>query len=156
MLGADNQIRDVELILNVPTHSSIVSPFLNNSMEETETKKQTLEDGPRFSSRIESILFDQIGLIETDQVGFDSLWSLNNDLDSCLQERGGEVVRWIRGQPETELWVGVFVTDDLLPDGGQVGEPGGQKVTVLEDNPVSTLGSFNNHFLCHCSLALTK
>ena len=62
----------------------------------------------------------------------------------------------VGGQPEPELRVGVLRADDLLPDGGQVGKPGGQKMTVLEDNPVSALGSLNNHLLSHCTLSLTK
>ena len=50
----------------------------------------------------------------------------------------------------------VLPGDDLLPDGGEAWQPGGEQVAVLEHDPVAGLAPLRDHLLRQGALALTQ
>ena len=87
VLGTHNQIWDVELISHVPAHRSIVTSVLHHAVEEAQAVQQSLEGEAWLATRVELIIWHHVWLVETDQVGFDSLGLLDNDLDTSLLPR---------------------------------------------------------------------
>ena len=57
---AYRQVRDVELIWDVPTDGAIVPSFFDHAMEEADAKQRSLEDLTPFSSSIEFFIFNEI------------------------------------------------------------------------------------------------
>ena len=133
-----------------------MTSLLHHTVEETQTEQQPLECDARLATRVELFILHQVRVVEADEVGFDALRSLHDDLDPGLEQGGGEVVGGVAGEPEPELRVSVRLTDDLLPDGGEAGEPGGEEVTVLQYHPPSTLTGLGDQFLSQSSLTLTQ
>ena len=85
VLGAHHEVRDVELVLDVPAHGPVVSPLLHYAVEEAEGVQQPPEHGLGLAPGVELVIHHQVGAVEADQVGLDALGPLDNNLNTSLK-----------------------------------------------------------------------
>lgn len=85
-----------------PTQRSKVPSFLNQSVEEGETKQQLLPDDLFAGAVKEGGVRDRVTQVGAQQVGSQSFWRLVGHLQPVLQDTDWELVRRIAGQPQPE------------------------------------------------------
>ncbi len=153
--GADSEIRLVELVGNIPSERAELAPFLDQSVEETQSEEHLLEMHRLFISGEEVVVADRIRQVGSVDVQFQASRRLVRHFDSVLQNRNREMIRRVAGQPESEVRMDLF-RFELLANLFQCSHPGYCKMAVLKDNPVTFLGSRFNHLHRSRSLTLTQ
>lgn len=82
------------------TQRSEVPPFLNQSVEEGETKQQLLPNDLFLRAAKEGRVRDGVTQVRAHQVGSNSFRGLIGHLQPVLQDTDRELVGWITGQPQ--------------------------------------------------------
>lgn len=91
------------------------------------------------------------------QAGFEALGGLVGHLDDFLEETQGETVVGLAGDPQTEVLVGLHALAVDEPDDGLFGllHKLESQLTILQNDPSSTLSTSLNDFPGHFLLTLT-
>ena len=148
LLLRNYQIHLWKLVQNIPTQRSKLSSLLNQSMEETQSKQQSLKF---LTSSVAFKELSWVTSISSQNVCFDSSWWFGCHFLTSLKKSHRESICWHWCQPKSE-----FARFDFLQFSFDLLQVTRSNVTILKDNPSSFLFCKSEKVLDNSFLTLTQ
>jgi hypothetical protein len=122
------EIRVIKFVENVPAEGTKLTSFLNNGVEEGQTKDK-LAPLLRFLAVVEVLVrhFSETSL----KIGFDTTRRLSSQFDTVLEHRNREVRSGHRGEEQSEVRVEICTFLEVVDNCFKLWHPSLGQVTVL-------------------------
>lgn len=148
---ANCKIFHSEIIRNIPANSTKFSTVLDNCMEETKAEKNFLEL-VWFFAVVEC--FISHASITSLEISSKTLRWFQSHFYTILQNRNREIFWGHWREPQTKIFMHIFIK--VFYDSFELWHPWNSQVTILKEDPSSSLSSLLYHSLSLWSLTLTQ